>query len=184
MSAARVRLALLAVIVMVFAACGGAGGPSSDPAASVKAAFDAAASGGLTKLDDFACAAQKGKIAEAFGGADGVDALTQAGVKLDDVMSAMSVKFDNVTTKETSRADTKATVHVTGNMTVTVDPAKFKPILKADDGRQRRARRRRDPRFRHEHDGQLDVQEHAARSGRPGRQRGREVAHLLVRTRR
>ena len=131
MSAARVRLALLAVIVMVFAACGGAGGPSSDPAASVKAAFDAAASGGLTKLDDFACAAQKGKIAEAFGGAAGVDTFTQAGIKLDDVMNAMTVKFDNVTAKETSRADTNATVHVTGNMTITVDPAKFKPILKA-----------------------------------------------------
>ena len=46
-------------------------------------------------------------------------------------MSAMSIEFDNVTTKESSRTDKDATVHVTGNMTITVDPAKFKPILKA-----------------------------------------------------
>ncbi len=131
MSAIRVRLAFLAVIVVVLAACGGAGGATSDPASSVKAAFDAAASGGLAKLDDFACAAQKGKLAEAFGGAAGAGPLESAGVNMTDMLNAMTVKFDNVTTTESSRTDTNATVHVTGNMTITVDPAKFKPILKA-----------------------------------------------------
>jgi hypothetical protein len=131
MSTTRIRLAFLAVIVVVLAACSGAGGPTSDPAGSVKAAFDAAASGGLAKLDDFACAAQKGKLAEAFGGASGAGPLESAGVNMTDMLNAMTVKFDNVTTKESSRTDTNATVHVTGNMTITVDPVKFKPILKA-----------------------------------------------------
>jgi hypothetical protein len=42
----------------------------------------------------------------------------------------MTIKFDNVTTKESSRTDKEATVHVTGNMTITADPAKIKPIIK------------------------------------------------------
>jgi hypothetical protein len=45
-------------------------------------------------------------------------------------MNAMTVKFDNVSAKEVSKTDTKATVHVSGTMTVTVDQEKFKPILK------------------------------------------------------
>ena len=130
MHALRGRLLLVAIVMMLATACGAAGGPGSDPASSVKAAFDAAATGGLAKLDDFACAAEKGKVQEAFGGASGMDQLTSAGVNPNDLMSAMQIKFDNVTTKETSKTDKEATVHVDGNMTVTVDPAKFKPILK------------------------------------------------------
>ena len=47
-----------------------------------------------------------------------------------DLMNAMTVKFDNITTKESSRTDKEATVHVTGNASVSIDPEKFKPILK------------------------------------------------------
>jgi hypothetical protein len=125
----RLRITLLTAIVLLMAACGGAGA-GSDPAGSVKAAFDAAASGGLAKLDDFACAAQKGKVLEALGGAGGAEQLTQAGVNMADLMNAMTVKFDNITTKESSRTDKEATVHVTGNASVSIDPEKFKPILK------------------------------------------------------
>jgi hypothetical protein len=131
MNTFRLRLVLLTAIVLVLSACGAAGGGGSDPAGAVKAAFDATQSGGLAKLDDFACAAQKGKLAEAFGGAAGADQFQSAGVNMNDVMNAMTVKFDNVTTKETNRTDTNANVHVTGNMTITVDQEKFKPILKA-----------------------------------------------------
>ncbi len=127
MNTFRLRLVLLTAIVLVLSACGAAGGGGSDPAGAVKAAFDATQAGGLAKLDDFACAAQKGKMAEAFGG---VDQLSSAGVDLNSLMSAISIKFDNVATKESSRTDKEATVHVTGNMTTTVDPEKFKPILK------------------------------------------------------
>ena len=59
-----------------------------------------------------------------------MEQLTSAGVDPNQVMSAISIKFDNLTTKESARTDKDATVHVNGNMTVTVDPAKFKPILK------------------------------------------------------
>jgi hypothetical protein len=127
MNTFRLRLVLLTAIVLLLTACGAAGGGGSDPAGTVKAAFDATQSGGLAKLDDFACAAQKGKMAEAFGG---VSQLSSAGVDLNSLMNAVSIKFDNVTTKESSRTDKEATIHVTGNMTTTVDPEKFKPILK------------------------------------------------------
>jgi hypothetical protein len=130
MHANRGRLLLLAFVMLLVTACGAAGG-GSDPSGAVTAALNAANSGGLAKLDDYACAAQKGKIAEAFGGAQGMEQLTAAGVNPADLMNAMQIKFDNVATKETSRTDKEATVHVTGNMTVTADAAKLKPILKA-----------------------------------------------------
>jgi hypothetical protein len=71
-----------------------------------------------------------------FGSAAGMEQLTSAGVDPNEVMSALSIKFDNLTTKESSRTDKDATVHVNGNMTVTVDPEKFKPILKTILGAQ------------------------------------------------
>jgi hypothetical protein len=129
MNAMRGRLVLLAFVMMLATACGAAGG-GGDPSSTVKSAFDAAGAGGLAKLDDFACAAEKGKVAEMFGSAAGMEQLTSAGVDPNQVMSAISIKFDNLTTKESARTDKDATVHVNGNMTVTVDPAKFKPILK------------------------------------------------------
>jgi hypothetical protein len=130
MHAMRGRLVLFAFVMMLVTACGGAASGGGDPSSAVKAAFDAAGSGGLAKLDDFACAAEKGKVAEMFGSAAGMQQLTSAGVDPNQVMSAISIKFDNLTTKESARTDKDATVHVNGNMTVTVDPAKFKPILK------------------------------------------------------
>ena len=42
----------------------------------------------------------------------------------------MSVSFANVTTKEVSKTDTAATVHVTGDMALKIDKEKFKPIAK------------------------------------------------------
>jgi hypothetical protein len=130
MNAMRGRLVLLTFVMVLVTACGGAAGGGGDPSSAVKAAFDAAGSGGLAKLDDFACAAEKGKVSEMFGSAAGMEQLTAAGVDPNQVMSAIAIKFDNLTTKESSRTDKDATVHVNGNMTVTVDPAKFKPILK------------------------------------------------------
>ena len=108
--------------MLLVTACGGAAAAAADPSSAVKAAFDAASSGGLAKLDDFACAAQKGKLAECVRGRRRCEQLTQRRRRARaDVMSAMSIKFDNVTTKESSRTDKDATVHVNGNMTVTVD---------------------------------------------------------------
>jgi hypothetical protein len=123
--------ALVFALAMTLGACGGgAGGAANDPSGAVTAALAAAQSGGLAKLTDFACAAHKNDIARAFGGGN-MSALTAAGVKPEDLFGAMSFSFANLTTKEVTKTDTAATVHVTGDMTITVDKEKFKTIAKA-----------------------------------------------------
>jgi hypothetical protein len=123
--------ALAFAFAISLAACGGGGpgGAANDPTGVVSAALAAAQSGGIAKLTDFACAAHKNDIAGAFGGGN-LGALTAAGVKPDDVFGAMSMSFANVSAKEVTKTDTTATVHVTGDMTITVDKDKFKAIAK------------------------------------------------------
>lgn len=121
---------LVLMFGLVLGACGGAAsGPANDPQGTVSAALAAAQSGGLSKLTDFACAAHKSDIAGALGGTD-MGALTAAGVKPEDVLGAMTMAFSNIATKEISRTDTTATVHVTGTSTITIDKEKFKSIAK------------------------------------------------------
>jgi hypothetical protein len=43
----------------------------------------------------------------------------------------MTVSFTNVTTKEVSKTDTTAKVHVTGDIAIKIDPEKFKTVAKA-----------------------------------------------------
>jgi hypothetical protein len=131
MGSIRLRgVAALAFSLMVaLGACAGSPGPGSDPQGSVQAAFAAAQSGGILKLTDFACAAHKNDIAGAFGGGN-LGALTAAGVKPEDLFSAMSVTFANLTTKEVTKTDSAATVHVTADMSIKVDKDKFKTIAK------------------------------------------------------
>jgi hypothetical protein len=126
------RVAALAfALALAIGACGGApgGGAANDPQGVVTAAFAAAQSGGITKLTDFACAAHKNDITGAFGGAN-AGALTAAGLKAEDVFAAMSMTFANTTTREVSKTDTAAVVHVTSDMTINVDKDKFKALVK------------------------------------------------------
>jgi CRISPR/Cas system CMR subunit Cmr4 (Cas7 group RAMP superfamily) len=46
------------------------------------------------------------------------------------MFGALSMSFANVTTREVSKTDTAATVHVTGDMTINVDKEKFKTVWK------------------------------------------------------
>jgi hypothetical protein len=127
--AARVA-ALVLSHVLDTAACGAAGGgPTNDPAASVTNALAAVSSGGLAKISDYACAAHKNDLVNAFGG-NNAAALAAAGVKPEDVFNAMSMSFTNVTTKEVSKPDAKATVHVTADAKISFDKDKFKALMK------------------------------------------------------
>lgn len=121
-------VAALALAIMV-AACGSTPGAASDPQGTVKSAFTAAQSGGLLKLSEFACAAHKDDIAKALGGQD-LSALTAQGVNVNDMMSAITVSFENVSTTEVKKTDKDATVHVTADMKMNFDREKFKTILK------------------------------------------------------
>lgn len=130
-----VRAARAAVLVVVVAlgvvACGGGpgGGPTNDPVGSVTNALTAVSGGNLSKITDYACAAHKNDITNAFGGGN-MEALTAAGIKPDDLLNAMTLTFANVSAKEVSKTDTKATVHVTADMTIAFDKDKFKAMMK------------------------------------------------------
>jgi hypothetical protein len=127
--AARVAALALSLVVVV-AACGAAGGgPANDPTGTVTNALAAVSSGGLAKISDYACAAHKNDLVNAFGGGNAA-ALGAAGVKPEDVFNAMSMSFTNVTAKEVTKTDTKATVHVTADAKISFDKDKFKALMK------------------------------------------------------
>lgn len=122
--------ALIIAVVLALGACSGTPAANTDnPAGTVSAAFSAAQSGGITKLSDFACAAHKNDIAAAFGGAD-LSGLSALGMKPEDITGAMAMTFENVTTKEVTKSDAAATVHVTGDMKISIDKDKFKALMK------------------------------------------------------
>ena len=123
-------VALVIVGVVGLAGCGAAGGPANDPAGSVTNALSAMSSGGLAKVSEFACAAHKNDIANAFAGGS-TGALTAAGLKPDDVFNAMTLSFSNVSAKEVSKNGNAAVVHVTADMKVAFDKDKFKVLLKS-----------------------------------------------------
>lgn len=131
MNAGRVaRCAALVLMLVAAVGCGAAGGgPANDPSGSVTNALAAVSSGGLSKITDFACAAHKNDLIDAFGGGNAA-ALAAAGVKTEDVLNAMSMQFTNVAVKELSKTDTTAKVHVTADMKVSFDKDKFKALMK------------------------------------------------------
>jgi hypothetical protein len=122
-------VAVAAVLIISLVGCsGGIGGANqSDPAGAVKAAMDAAQSGGVAKLADYTCAAKKNDIAGLFGGSGD---LTSLGLTADEVAGAMKMEFKDLQTSEKSKSGTNAVVHVTGNMTITLDPAKMRELMK------------------------------------------------------
>lgn len=128
----RFRIALVAMtlgVVLSVGACSGSPAAANDPTGTVTAALSAVNSGGVAKLTDFACAARKADIANAFGGGS-LAQLEQAGLKAADVFNALSLTFENVKATEVSRTATAAKVHVTGSMKMTFDKDKFKALMK------------------------------------------------------
>jgi hypothetical protein len=128
-------VALAAVLIVSLVGCsggigGGVGGSQSDPAGAVKAAMDAAQSGGIAKLVDYTCEAKKGDIATLFGGGSSTGGLGALGLTADDIAAAMKMEFKDIQTTETSKSGNNAVVHVKGNMTITMDPAKMRELMK------------------------------------------------------
>jgi hypothetical protein len=123
-------VAVAAVLAISLAGCGGGltGANQGDPQGAVKGAFEAAQSGGVSKLADFACAAQKDEIAGMFGGDAG--SLGALGLSQDDIAGAMKMEFKDIQTTEKSRTGDNAVVHVTGTMNITFDEAKMREVMK------------------------------------------------------
>lgn len=122
-------VALAAVVIISLAGCSSSGGGSqSDPASAVKSAIDAAQSGGIAKLADYACAAKKSDITGLFGG--GSSGLGTLGITADEISGAMKMEFKDIQTSEKSKSGDNAVVHITGNMTIILDPAKTRDLMK------------------------------------------------------
>ena len=130
MHSAYLRRAAALALALTLAACGGGPGAANDPSGSVQAAMTAVSSGGFGKMAEFTCAAKRNDLTNAFGGGGNLAAFEAAGVKAEDIFGAMTFSFSNIATKEVSKTDTAAKVHVTADMKTTVDQAKFKTILK------------------------------------------------------
>ncbi len=130
MGSIRARAALLGALMLVAVACGSTpGAAANDPAGSVQAAISAVQSGGFAKVTDFTCAAKKSDLTNAFG-TGGLGALTQAGINPTDMFNAMTLAFENVATKEVSKTDKTAVVHLTADMKMTFDKDKMRAIMK------------------------------------------------------
>jgi predicted small lipoprotein YifL len=130
MTRSFLRSTTLAMVAVVSLAGCGAGAPNiNEPAGAVSAALDAAEAGGFTKVVDFMCAANKGKAASLFGGAD-LSSLAALGIDSNSLFDALKVDFQDIKTTETSKSGTNATVHVTGKTVVSFDAAKMKDIVK------------------------------------------------------
>lgn len=124
------RTAVVAAVLMLgVVGCGGGVANQSEPAAGAKTALDAIQSGGLGKIGEFACAAKQGDVANLFGG-EGVGSLTALGMDPNEVFNAVKLEFKDVKTEEKSRSGDSAVVHISGTMTVNIDPAKMREILK------------------------------------------------------
>jgi hypothetical protein len=123
----RARGMLLAAILVLVAACGGSGS-AGDPAGSVQAALSAVNGQPISAMADYTCAAQKANLTSGFG-ANAVATLQQAGISLSDLLAALTLGVSNVSTKEVSRSDTTATVHVTADLAVSFDKPKMRAIL-------------------------------------------------------
>ena len=123
-------LGALGALAIALAACGGAPGGGGEPAGVVTSALDATETGGLAKMADFTCVAQKANLTGVFGGATDLSQLTALGIDLPALMAAAKFNFEEVKATETSKTADKATVHVTGKVTMSFDQASLRPILK------------------------------------------------------
>jgi hypothetical protein len=123
-----VGLALMGAVAL---GCSGAPSPAADdPKATVQAALDAAESGGLARLSDFACAAQRENIASIFAGGGQLAPLASAGIDLQAFMSTISFRFDNVALGEPKVDGDRATVRMNGALTASIDEARMKEVIR------------------------------------------------------
>ena len=133
----RLAPALLAVVLV---ACGGGGGgggwgavgvPGGDPVSTVNSLIATMQAKAFDKLPDLACAASKDSVSQAFDPSSGLGSgLAATGLTASDILSAMTISVDSLQVGSPSVSGDTATVHVKGNMKVTMDQAKFAAVMK------------------------------------------------------
>jgi hypothetical protein len=129
----RTTAAALIAVLLTIGACsglpGGGGGGGNDPVSAANDALAAAESGGFGKLTEFACAAQKDSIANAFGSGD-MSQLTSLGIDPNELFNSMKIDFQDMAVTPVSVSGSDATVHMKGKIAVSVDPAAARTLVK------------------------------------------------------
>ena len=127
---ARLLSSLALVSLAVMACSGGSplGGGGGDPASVVKDALATVQSKDLAKIGDLACAAKKDEVVQSL---DFSKSLAGSGIDSQQVLDAMSIDTSKVTVGSPTITGDTATVPLSGSMTMSIDPAKLKPIIKA-----------------------------------------------------
>jgi hypothetical protein len=130
------ELSILMFLVMALglalAACGGGGnGDDGDPTGTVNDLFKAIESKQFDKIPDFACAAQKEEVSQTFDfGSIIAGSLGGADVDPQMILDALTFKLSGLEITEKSKSGDKAVVHAKGRLEMTVDPEKFKDVVR------------------------------------------------------
>jgi hypothetical protein len=123
-------LLLIAVALFATAGCQYLPADANAPAGVVGAAFAAIEEGGLARLPEFTCAAQKNNPYALLGqDLNTLQQMINSGIDPTEVANGMQLKFENLKVTEVSKSDQAATVNVKGTVTKTLDRAVFRKIV-------------------------------------------------------
>jgi len=123
---------LVMALSLVLAACGGGdNGDDGDATGTVNDLFNAIENKQFDKIPDFACAAQKEDVRQTFDfGSIIASSLGGADVDPQMILDALTFKLSGLEITEKSKSGDKAIVHAKGRLEMTVDPEKFKDVVR------------------------------------------------------
>lgn len=122
--------AAMVVVLLVTAACGG-GGPAGDsPAGVVRSAVDKVAAKDLDGLRSLACAGQENMIRDQLGLPAALGSQLLPGMDTQALLDAVQLDVSNLKVGEAAISGDTAQVPVSGEMNVTFDADKIRPIVR------------------------------------------------------
>ena len=127
---ARIALAALALLSLVVAACGSAAPSTDTPAGVVRTALDRLAAKDLEGMRTLACAGQEDVIRDQLGLASSLGAGLLSGLDTSAVLDAVNLDVSKLTIGDATVTGDTAQVPIKGDMGVTFDAAKMRPIVR------------------------------------------------------
>jgi hypothetical protein len=120
----------MVVALLTTAGCQYLPADANAPAGVLGSAFAAVEEGGLARLPEFACAAQKNNPYALMGqDLNTLQDMINSGIDPNEVANGMRLKFEDLKVTEVSKSDQAATVNVKGKVTKTLDRAVFRKIV-------------------------------------------------------
>jgi len=128
MRKASVFLAAAVLASLTLASCSG-GGAGGDPVSTVQEVFRRMEAKQFSQIAELACSARRAELSEQLDLGKAMSA-SLPGIDPQQLLDSMTIKLNNLDVKESSRSGDQAVVHVKGQLSLSFDPEKFKPILK------------------------------------------------------